>query len=147
MGMSPKVGIRAAANFIIISITLIVVLAGMLIAANMLGAFLLPLVLVGLFLLAVYFTGGFGMTGWQIIIGIIIMFAFGYGAHAFLGSTIGYDPLETGYATGLSAIKLSTSEFGLTDATFSAVLGFIVIIIVVVFAMVGLAMQARKGRR
>jgi hypothetical protein len=138
---------QAVASFILIAIAGLIVLAGILIAASMLGAFLLPLVLVGLFLLAVFFTKGLNMSGWQILIAIPLLFMFGYGVHLFLGSTIGYDPVDIGYMTGLSVLKLSTVGPDWSDSTYNMILGFSVIFALVIVAILGMFRSQMRRKR
>ncbi len=127
--------IRRSANLVLLFLVVVGFIIGSLIVVSMLGAFLLPLTFVFVFLLIIYFTGGTGFSGPQIILGIIVLFMFGYGAHLFLGSTI-----------NLSTIKLSTVGYSISDSEFNTVLGFIAIITVVALAFAGLFVSAQKRR-
>ena len=138
--------VRMATSLVLLLFVAISAIAGLLVVVGMLGAFLLPLTLIFLFLLAVYFTGGAGMSGVTIIGGIVVLFLFGYGMHLFLGSTIGYDPIQSSYISGLTAIRLSPLGFNLNDSEFSALLGFVAILAVIAFAFAGLFFQMRARK-
>jgi len=146
MGMPPG-SIRRSANLVLLFLVIILALGGMLIAASLLGPFLLAFALVFMFLAAVYFTGGLGMTGWQIIAGILIFFAVGFGIHTVMGSVIGYDPVQTGYTSTLATVKLGTVGYSLSDSDFSMWLGFGAIFAVVLLAFVGLFYSQMHRRR
>jgi hypothetical protein len=121
-------------------------IAGFFVLISMLGSFLLPLTMVFIFLLAIYFTQGAGMSGWQILLGIPILFVFGYGVHAYLGSVMGYDPIQSSYISGLAAWRLSAVGFSMNDQQFSTILGFGLITAIILFAMMGLFVQMRTKR-
>jgi hypothetical protein len=138
---------RRAANFILLSIAGIVVLAAMLIVAGMLGRFLLGITLVLIFAVVVYAGQGLGISGPWVLLTMVVLFLMGYGAQNYMMSTImGFDPISAGYTTGMTAIKLDTVGFGWSDSTFSMVLGFIVIVVIVILAMAGMLAQARRKR-
>lgn len=148
MGMAPKVGIRAAANFIILLVAGVVILGSMLIVAGMLGHFLLGFALMLVFALIMYFTQGAGISGPWILLTLLVLFGVGYGAQNFMASTIGYDPGQAMYISGMSAIKLGTVGYTMSDSEFSMISGFAVIVFIVVLAMVGMFYsQAKHGRR
>jgi hypothetical protein len=138
---------RKAVSFIIILLVVIGVIVGLVVAVGALGHFLLPIALVIGFIVLMSAIGPSNVPPWVLVGGIPLTFIFGWGAQAFLGSIIGYDPIAIGYATGLSAFKLSTVGFELSDSTFSAILGFIVIIAVVILAMAGLFAQQMRRKR
>lgn len=138
---------RRAANFILLSVAGIIVLGGMLIVAGLLGRFLLGIVLVLLFAVIVYAGQGMGLSGPWVLLTMVVLFVLGFGAQNYLmASIMGFDPIQTGYTTGLAAIKLGSVGYQVSDSTFSAVLGFMVIVIVVILAMAGLFMQTRRKR-
>lgn len=128
--------VRRSANLILLFLVVVGFITAMLIAVSLLGIFLLPLTLVFLFLIAVYFTGGQGMSGMTIIAGIVIMFMLGLGLHYITASTL-----------NLSTIKMATVGFSIDDSTFSAILSIGVLVVVVLFAFAGLYAQAAKRRR
>jgi hypothetical protein len=144
MGMAPG-SIRRTANLAILFLFFILAIAGIFIVVGLLGIFLLPITLVALFLLAIYLSGGAGMSGTTIIAGILIFFGLGLGIHFVLGSTIGYVD-QTAVTSTLSAVKLASVGSGISDQTFSMLLGFVAIFIVVALAMFGLFVSARKHR-
>lgn len=144
MGMPPG-SIRRSANLVLLFMVAIGALGAMLIVVGLLGAFLLPLTFVFFWLLIVYAIGD-RMSGVVALGGIIVLFLFGYSAHLFLGSIIGYDFVESSYVSGLATVKLATVGYSISDSTFSTVLGFGAILIVVLLAFGGLFLQAKRRR-
>ena len=137
--------IRRAANFILLFIAGIVVLSAMLVVAGMLGRFLLGITLVLLFAIIVYAGQGLGISGPWVLLTMVVLFLLGFGAQNYMMTSImGFDPIQTGYTTGMTAIKLDTLGYQVSDSTFSMILGFSVIIILVVAAMLGVVMQTRR---
>jgi hypothetical protein len=133
---------RDMANAAILFLTMIGIIVGALIVVGFLGPFLLAFALAALVLIAVAFTRGYGFSGATILIGILVMFGLGFVVQNFLLTTIGYN-MAVVYQ---SSISLSGLSLGLSDANFSAVLGFIVIIAVVALAFAGLFMSPRRRR-
>jgi len=140
--------IRRSANLVLLFLFAIALIAGVFVVVGLLGAFLLPLLFVFVFLMVIYFMPNANWSGLTVIGGIIVMFLFGYGAHLFLGSVIGFDPAQVGYQSTLATVKLGTVGYSVDDATFSALLGFVVIIAIVILAFAGLFFpQMKRGRR
>lgn len=137
---------QKAANFIIILLIVVGLIVGLVVAVGALGKFLLPIALVVCFLILMSAIGPSNVPPWLLLAGIPLTFLFGWGAQAFLGSVVGYDPIETGYATGLSTIKLGVVGYTMSDSDFSMILGFAVILILVVVAMFGVFAQTRRKR-
>lgn len=139
MSMGPA---RRSANLVLLMLVSFAVIAGIFVVVGLLGMFLLPFALVALFLIAISLSGG-GLSGPQLIGGILIFFTLGLGLHFVLGSTIGYDPAQTGY---MSAVALDSVNMGVSDSTFSLILGFVVIAVIVALAFTGFFMQAKHRR-
>jgi hypothetical protein len=131
---------RDMANAAIVFLTIIGVIVGALIITSFLGPFLLGFALAALVLIAVAFTRGYGFSGATILIGILVMFGLGFVVQNFLLTTIGYNMA----AVYQSSISLSGLSLGISDAAFSALLGGIVIVAIVVLAFIGLLFQAKR---
>jgi len=144
--MSLGGSVRHAANLMLLLIFGIVVLGGMLIVAGMLGFWLLPLTFVFIFMLAVYFTGGQGMTGTMIIGGIMVLFLFGLGLKLVLGSVIGFDPFEQSYISTLASVKLATVGGTVSDGLFSQILGIMALVVILIITALGFLVQTRRRR-
>jgi len=135
---------QGVASLILVALTTVGVLAGTFIVVGWLGAFLLPIVLIILFLLMLLATGGANMPPWLILVAIPFLFLFGYGAHLVLGSTIG-DPFQMGYASTMSAIKLSSiAGYGVSDSAWNMIFGIIALGAVVLLAFVGILAQGKR---
>lgn len=131
---------RHASNLILLMLFALGALAAMFILVGLLGAFLLPLTLVFIFLLAVYFAPQ-GFSGPVIIGGIVLMFIFGFVANAVLASTVN---LQSVYQ---SAIQLDSISLGMSDTELSSILGVAVLVIVISFAFLSIWMSAKRSRR
>ena len=139
MGMSPG-SVRRSANLVILFLFSIFALAAIVIVVGFLGPLLLAFALVTLFLIGLYLSGG-GFRAWELIAGIFAFFFAGYFVQNFvLASTVN---LATMYQ---SSIALSSVSLGISDATYSLILGFVVLLVVVALAVFGLFVSARKHR-
>jgi hypothetical protein len=132
--------IRKAANFIIILLVVVGIIVGLVVAVGALGRFLLPIALVVAFIILMSAIGPSNVPPWVLVGGIPLTFIFGWAAQTFMGSVIGYDP---GVAT-LSAFRLDTVGYAVSDSDFSMFLGFAVILILVIAGVLGVVMKARK---